>query len=210
MTSARCEVRCEWYIAIFGQNNRIFECKVRSTIKARHFVKCATLSVHVNKKYKRIINFLSEKRSNKKDKTTKNTFEFRLIFSLSSMSASQPIETTIVTSLRSTVLNLFTETVKDQYLVNYQYFLACFYSTESRRDWLLPIIILSAGSVAVLVMLFIRFIVKKKWTSSYHIKKREFSSPLGDQWVVVHWLVKETRKLSMRTLQAKNIKHDCA
>jgi len=41
----------------------------------------------------------------------------------------------------------------------------------SGRDWLLPIIILSAGSVAVLIMLFIRFIVKKKWTSSYNIKK---------------------------------------
>jgi len=39
------------------------------------------------------------------------------------------------------------------------------------RDWLLPIIILSAGGVAVLIMLFIRFIVKKKSTSSYNIKK---------------------------------------
>lgn len=28
-------------------------------------------------------------------------------------------------------------------------------------------------------MLFIRFIVKKKWTSSYHIKKREF---LQSKW----------------------------
>ena len=63
--------------------------------------------------------------------------------------------------------------VKDQCLIYYLCFFAWFYSTESRRDWLLPIIILSGGSVAVLVMLFIRFLVKKKWTSSYHIQKRE-------------------------------------
>lgn len=66
------------------------------------------------------------------------------------------------------------DVLKDQFLINYLCFLVCFYSTGSGRDWLLPIIILSAGSVAVLIMLFIRFIVKKKWTSSYNIKKREF------------------------------------
>ncbi|KAL9967134.1 hypothetical protein ACROYT_G025306 [Oculina patagonica] len=39
------------------------------------------------------------------------------------------------------------------------------------RDWLLPIIILSALSVAVSFMLIVRLAVKKKWTSSYNIKK---------------------------------------
>ncbi|KAJ7386698.1 hypothetical protein OS493_006709 [Desmophyllum pertusum] len=43
--------------------------------------------------------------------------------------------------------------------------------TGSHREWLLPIIILSAGSVAILFMTFVRFCVKKKWTSSYNVPK---------------------------------------
>ncbi|KAL9967131.1 hypothetical protein ACROYT_G025303 [Oculina patagonica] len=46
------------------------------------------------------------------------------------------------------------------------------YGTSGKsRDWLLPIIILSAGSCAVLFMIFVHFVFKKKWTSSYNIAK---------------------------------------
>ncbi|KAJ7386689.1 hypothetical protein OS493_006698 [Desmophyllum pertusum] len=41
----------------------------------------------------------------------------------------------------------------------------------SRREWHLPIIILSAGSVAVLFMFVLRFVVMKKWKSSYNMPK---------------------------------------
>jgi len=41
----------------------------------------------------------------------------------------------------------------------------------SHRDWLLPVIILSAGSFTILIMFFVRFAVKKRWKSSYNMRK---------------------------------------
>ncbi|KAJ7386699.1 hypothetical protein OS493_006710 [Desmophyllum pertusum] len=42
-----------------------------------------------------------------------------------------------------------------------------FSSNPGRREWQLPVIILSAASVAVLFMFVVRFVAMKKWTSSY-------------------------------------------
>ncbi|KAL9969433.1 hypothetical protein ACROYT_G021650 [Oculina patagonica] len=44
--------------------------------------------------------------------------------------------------------------------------------SASRRVWLLPVIVLSAGSVAVFFMLFVWFIVKKKRTASCSVEKQ--------------------------------------
>ncbi|KAL9967129.1 hypothetical protein ACROYT_G025300 [Oculina patagonica] len=40
-----------------------------------------------------------------------------------------------------------------------------------RRDWLLPVIILSAGTAAISLMIFVHFFVKKMWKSSYNMRK---------------------------------------
>ena len=144
-----------------------------------------------------------------KRQTKKEHFVLILILSLSSTLTSLWTETTIVMNYRSTVINLLMQLKISVKLIIYVFSSgftlqeveeigscqSSYYQLEVWQSW---------------SCYLFGLLSRKNGHHPIILKNVSFCSPPGDQWVVVHRLVTKTRKLSMRTMQTKSIKHNCA